>query len=273
MSNQKHIPGTRVDEITFFDIWQILVARKWVVLSAPIIALLLSALFLTQTTVEYECSAQVLVGQVGTGHKVEDAAVLVQKLAEKYRVYDKAAVKDLPRVSSVVQNKQAAGNIMQIKAVDTTAQGAKVYLERVVAEILAEHLTLYEREIDFKQMRLKALSNRLKTVETFQQELDGRIAKMDRLDPAQATVLAVEKGGFLNLASELEKESFDLQKDLSKVDSYPSKLLGMPNLPEKPYKPKQVLVILLAGISGLAVGITAAFIVEFILNARQRSKC
>ena len=50
MDSQQQILGTGRDEITLFDIWQILVARKWVVLSLPIIALLLSVFYLTQAT-------------------------------------------------------------------------------------------------------------------------------------------------------------------------------------------------------------------------------
>ena len=272
MDNQHQVPGNGRDEITLLDIWQILVARKWVILSMPIIALLLGLLYLLQATEIYECSARILVGQAGVGRQVENPAVIVQKIAEKYRVYDNTVSRDLPRVSSVVHDKKDTGIIVQIKTADATAKGAKQYLEQVVAEILAGQRTLFEQEMELKQTRLKTLSDRLEAVETFQQELEGRIAKVGRQDPAQATVLAVEKGSFLKLAAELKKERYDLQTEMSSVVFYPAELVGVPHLPSRPIKPKRIIVILLSGISGLLLGIMAAFLAESICSARQRTQ-
>ena len=271
MDSQQQILGTGRDEITLFDIWQILVARKWVVLSLPIIALLLSVFYLSQATELYECSARVMVGQAGVERLVENPAVIVEKLVEKYGVYDKTIIRELPRVSSVVRDKKDTGNIVQIKAVDATASGAKMYLEKVVAEVLARQHVLFEQEMEIKQKRLMTLSGRLEGVEDFLQELERRIGLMDRQDPAQATVLAVEKGGFLRLASDLKRERYNLQTEMSTVVFYPAELLGVPHLPQKPIKPKRPLVLLLAGIFGLLLGIMSAFLAEFIFTARQRT--
>ena len=272
MDNQHQVPGNGRDEITLLDIWQILVARKWVILSMPIIALLLGLLYLLQATEIYECSARILVGQAGVGRQVENPAVIVQKIAEKYRVYDNTVSRDLPRVSSVVHDKKDTGIIVQIKTADATAKGAKQYLEQVVAEILAGQRTLFEQEMELKQTRLKTLSDRLEAVETFQQELEGRIAKVGQQDPAQAAVLAVEKGNFLKLASDLKRERYTLQTEMSSVVFYPAELVGVPHLPSRPIKPKRIIVILLSGISGLLLGIMAAFLAESICSARQRTQ-
>ena len=238
----------------------------------PIIALLLGLLYLLQATEIYECSARILVGQAGVGRQVENPAVIVQKIAEKYRVYDNTVSRDLPRVSSVVHDKKDTGIIVQIKSVDATAQGAKLYLEQVVAEILAGQHALFEQEMELKQTRLKTLFDRLEAVETFQQELEGRIAKVGQQDPAQAAVLAVEKGNFLKLASDLKRERYTLQTEMSSVVFYPAELVGVPHLPSRPIKPKRIIVILLSGISGLLLGIMAAFLAESICSARQRTQ-
>lgn len=272
MKAQKHMAETGTDEITLFDIWKILVARKWVVLSAPILAVFLGALYLIQATVVYECSARILIGQIETGLFVENPAVIVQKMVEKYRVYDKSGKVNFPRISLVVHDKKDTNSIVQIKAVDTTAKGARQYLEKVVAELLTVQIALFGEGKELKQNRLKTLDNQLEAVAAFQQELEGRIARMDHQDPAQATVLAVEKGGFLRLASELERERHALQREMSSVVSYPAELLVAPYLPEKPIKPKWALILLLAGAFGLILGIGAAFFAEFVLTVRQRQQ-
>ena len=271
MDSQQQILGTGRDEITLLDVWQILVARKWVALSPPFIALLLGVFYLMQVTELYECSARVLVGQAGIERLVENPAVTVEKIVEKYRVEDKTVKRELPRLSSVFRDKKDTGNILQIKAVDATASGAKLYLEQVVAQVLASQHILFEQEMEKKQTRLEALSDQLERVEAFLQELEGRIGKMDRQDPAQATVLAVEKGGFLKLASELDGERYVLQKELDAVNSYPSQLIQVPSLPKKPINVKPSLVILFAGIFGLLLGGVATFFAEFILKFRQKA--
>ncbi|MDX9833804.1 MAG: Wzz/FepE/Etk N-terminal domain-containing protein [Desulfobulbus sp.] len=272
MNHQKQMPVARGNEITLFDIWQILVARKWVILIAPVLTMVLAVLYLVQTGTVYECSAQILVGQICKEHPIANPAVLVQRLVEKYRVDDKMVTKGLPYISSVSSDKKNTASIVLLKAVDATAEGARRYLEQVVAEFLAEQHKLFEQELEIRHTRLQALSHRLEVVEAHQQELEKHIDKMGRQDPAQAAILVVEKGGFLTLTSGLEKERFNLQTEISAVDSYPTELLGVPYLPEKSIRPKRTLVLLLAGVSGLILGVTLAFVAEFITAARQRTQ-
>ncbi len=266
------MPVTGRDEISLFDIWQILAVRKWIVLIAPLVTVAFAIFYLLQATPVYECSAQVLVGQIGKEHQVANPAVIVQKLAGRYRLHDNTASRGMPHVSSVAYDKKESGSIVHIKAVDTTAEGAKGYLEQVVDEFLVEQRNVFAQEMALRQARLKALAARLESAETFRQEIKNHGAMVARQEPAQAAVLAVEQGRFLTLASELEKERFALQAEMSAVDSFPAELLGVPHLPEKPIRPKRALVLLLAGISGVILGLTLAFVVEFTVNARQRMK-
>ena len=224
-----------------------------------------------QATPLFECSARVLIGQVGQGVQVEKPAVLVQKLGEKYLVWDKTHFSVRPRVSSISLDKKDTGTIIQIDVVDQSAKGAKLFLEQTVAEILSEQLKLFEQTTEVKRTRLKTLADQLVTLETYQQELARRIAKKDNQDPAQATVLAVEKGGFLKLASELDSERYALQRELDAVNSYPPQLIQVPSLPKKPINVKPSLVILFAGIFGLLLGGVATFFAEFILKFRQKA--
>ena len=280
MSDMNHNPGARGGEVNLFEIWQILVARKWLVLSVPVATILLAAVYVMQATPLFECSARVLVGQVGqVGHlgqgvqvvQMEKPAVLVQKLGEKYLVWDKTHFSVRPRVSSISLDKKDTGTIIQIDVVDQSAKGAKLFLEQTVAEILSEQLKVFEQTTEVKRTRLKTLADQLVTLETYQQELARRIAKKDNQDPAQATVLAVEKGSFLKLASELDSERYALQRELDAVNSYPSQLIQVPSLPKKPINVKPSLVILFAGIFGLLLGGVATFFAEFILKFRQKA--
>ena len=266
-----HNPGARGGEVNLFEIWQILVARKWLVLSVPVATILLAVVYVMQATPLFECSARVLIGQVGQGVQVEKPAVLVQKLGEKYLVWDKTHFSVRPRVSSISLDKKDTGTIIQIDVVDQSAKGAKLFLEQTVAEILSEQLKLFEQTTEVKRTRLKTLADQLVTLETYQQELARRIAKKDNQDPAQATVLAVEKGGFLKLASELDSERYALQRELDAVNSYPPQLIQVPSLPKKPINVKPSLVILFAGIFGLLLGGVATFFAEFILKFRQKA--
>ncbi len=272
MIDKKHNSGTRSDEIILFEIWQILVARKWLVLSVPVVTMLLAFLYVMLASPLYECSARVLVGQVGQGVPLEKPAVLVQKLGERYQVWDKSHFGVRPRVSSVSFDKQDTGTIIQIDVVDETAKGAKLFLEQTVAEILDEQLKFFEQTTEVKRRRLKALADRLVALEAYQQDLAERIAKKEHQDPAQTTVLAVEKGGFLKLAAGLDSERYALQKELDAVNSYPPQLIQVPSIPEKPINVKPLLSILFAGFSGLLLGSLTAFFAEIIQKFQQKAQ-
>ena len=272
MNNQIESHSGRLDEISLFEVWQILVARKWLIIAAPVVTILLGVVYLAVTKPLYECTANILVGQIGKEILVQDPTVVVKQLEEKYRLNDTTSLHPIPRLSKITHDIKNSETIISLKAEDHTADGAKAFLDKVVEEILIEQKRLFEQGRQIKRERLQSLLDQIETFEAYQRQLDQHVESIARQDSAQAAILAVEKGKFLATVPDLEDQLYQLRIEMSELESFPAKLLGEPRLPEQPFKPKRTLVLLLAGLSGLMLAVIGAFIFEFIERARQQMK-
>lgn len=261
--------GVSEDEISLAEIWQILTTRKWLVLAAPVITVLLAVTYLALTKPLFESTAHVLIGQVARGQLVKNPAVLVTELKEKYRVDDKSISQVYPRLYSVSFDKKDSSSILLLKTEGHTPQGVKAYLTEITEEVLMEQKRLFEQGIQLKQAHLQALTDQVENFEAYQIQLDKRIEDIAKKDPTQAAILAVEKGKFLATMPDLENQRFELQNSMREYESYPAKLISEPRLPEKPFKPKRALVLLSAAFLGLIFGIVAAFFAEYVVKIKQ----
>jgi len=272
MNNQIESFEPGENEISLIEVWQILNARKWLVIGAPVITILLAVVYLTLAKPLFECTAQILIGQTGRGQLVRNPAVIAKELSEKYRVDDNLAPNVHPRLSSVSFDKKDTGSIVSLKAIDYNPLGAKTYLDGIVKEVLEEEKRLFDQGIQLKLAHLQSLTDQIKAFQSYQVQLEKHIENVNKQDPAQAAILAVEKGKFLAIMPDLEEQKYVIQTSMSESESFPAKLIGGLRLPEKPFKPKRNSVLLLAGLSGLIFGIIAAFFVELVNRIRQQMK-
>jgi uncharacterized protein involved in exopolysaccharide biosynthesis len=272
MNNQIESLDIGENEISLIEIWQILIARKWLIMAVPAMTVLIASVYLALAKPEFEYMANILIGQIGRGQLVKNPGVIAKELSEKYRVDDNTAPKVLPRLSSVSFDKNGTGSIVSFKAIDHTPIGAKAYLDEIVKEVLEEEIRLFEQGIQLKLAHLQSLTDQIKAFEAYQLQLEKHIEDVNKLDPAQAAILAVEQGKFLAIMPDLENQKYILQTSMSESESYPTKLIGESRLPEKPFRPKRALVLLLAGMSGLMLGIIAAFLADYIEKVRASCK-
>jgi uncharacterized protein involved in exopolysaccharide biosynthesis len=182
------------DEINLVDLWRVLAKRKALVMVMPVLSLLLAAVYLLITPAVFESRAVIQVGQV------EVPAVLVQRLKEQYRVDDKEAATEMPRVTNISVDKKGASNIITILAQDSGAEGAQKHLTQVVQALLAEHTKLYSQTMDTQRQRLHSLDKQITLRNDLMVELTVHIEAVHKQDPAQGVVLAIEKGGLLTEA-------------------------------------------------------------------------
>jgi capsular polysaccharide biosynthesis protein len=260
------------DEIDLIDLWRVLVKRKVIVLVVPIISLLAGILYLLLTPSVYESRAVIQVGQVGQVGQVEIPAILVQRLKEKYRIDDKTVISKMPNVKGISLDKKGANSVITLLAQDYSAKGAQQYLTFEIQALLGEHALLYNQSMDIQRQRLQSLGKQMSSVNAFIEELSSHIEAVRKLDPAQGAILAVEKGKLLTYAPDLEAQYVTLQLALSDIQSQPTTVLQNPTLPERQAKPKPMLVLVMALMSGLIIGVVAAFIGEFLCKVRLQSQ-
>lgn len=233
----------------------------------PVLSLLVAAVYLLITPDVFESRAVIQVGQVG---QVEAPAILVQRLKEQCRVDDKGAATEMPRVTDISVDKKGASNVITILAQDNSAEGAQKHLTQVMQALLAEHAKLYNQAMDAQRQRLQSLNKQRQAVNDYYETLSAHIEAVRKQNPAQAAILAIEKGKLLTDAPRLESEYTALQLAMSDIQSQPTKLLREPTLPDRQTKPKSMLVLVLAFVLGFMLGIIAAFFAEFLSKVRQQ---
>lgn len=263
--------ATNDGQIFLLDVCRIIIARKWLVLLFPVLAVLTAVSYLAMTKSVFECRASILVGQVGEGNFVKNPAVIVQYVSEKYRVRDRTVKRSYPRVVAVDFDKKDSNSVVIIKVADFTPKGAKAYLFEIVEDILLDQKQLYEENLQMKNEYLQTLTAQIAANESYQKQLDTHIDQTAKKDPAQAAVLALERGQLLAIIPDLVEQQYQLRASINNLDSYPAHLLSEPQLPENPVRPRRALVLLLALISGGISGITAAFIAEVIKFGRTEN--
>lgn len=262
---------TTDDETSLIDLWRVLAKRKMLVLAMPVVLLLAAAVYLLTAKPVFESRAVVQVGQVGQVGQVEAPAVLVQRLREQYRVGDTDAISVMPRVTDVSLDKKGSNNVITLLVQDHSAEGAQKYLAHVTQALLAEHTKVYSQSMDVQRQRLQSLDKRMQALNDYMEKLSVHIEAVGKQDPAQAAILAIEKGKLLTEIPGLERDHTALRLALSDIQSQPSKLLREPTLPDRQAKPKQKLVLVLALLLGFMLGIITAFVAEFLIKARQQA--
>ena len=271
MNEQNAAPVPKYSDFFLLDLWRIVVVRKWLVLLFPVLTVLVAVLYLALTKPVFECRASILVGQVGKENLVRNPAVIVRHVSEKYRVHDRTVKRIYPKVVAVSFDKADSGNVIFVTVADFTPVGAKTFLMKVVDDVLAEQKQLFEESVQIQKERLQALDAEIALMEDHRKQLDRHIDQTAMKDLTQAAVLVLERGKFIATMPTILAQRHQLLVLLSHLESYPAQLLWEPELPEKPVRPRRVLVLLLALISGGIFGITAALITELIKLGRTEN--
>lgn len=273
-TNRQSAPAD--DEINLIDLWRVIAKRKVLVLAMPVLLLLVAVMYLLITPAIFESRAVIQVGQVapigqvGPVGQIEAPAALVQRLKEKYRVDDKDPVPEMPRVTEISLNKKGPSNAVTFLVQDHSAEGAQKHLTQVMQALLAEHTTLYNQAMNAQRQRLQSLNKQMHALNDYSETLSAHVEAVRKQDPAQAAILAIEKGKLLTDAPRLESEYTALQLAMSDIQSQPTKLLREPTLPNSQIKPKSKLVLVIALVLGFMLGLIAAFFAEFLAKVRQQ---
>lgn len=258
------------DEISIIDIVTIIKKRRKSFYIVFLLILVLSVLFTLNVEPRYTSKSVVFIGNVGGVGNIEPAQALVKRLEEEYRVDDSSEAKIVPPyVSQVKFNKKGPSNIVEIHVEDITADGAQLFLTQVVYKLTREHSALFLEAKQKQENLLNNIKNRhseyTKQLELMNKQING----LEKKNPEQASLVAVEKGKFLTTLPELESQIANLELVLSSIQTKPTKLLRTPTLPRAAKTPKPVLYISIGIFLALLLGVMSTFIIEFISNIKK----
>ncbi len=244
------------DEISFVDLFMVLVRRKKIVIATMVVVLLSAIAYLLQATPFYESKAVIQVGQVGQVGQIEDLG----RLKTRLEIEHPFAIKQIDSVS----------NFITITAQAHTKKEGKTQLKKIIDQLLQKHRAIYDAEIAGQQKISKLMSRQIDNMRSQIEKLPLLTKDIAKTEPAQAITLVLEKIKLMKNLSELEEKVVNLNLNINKIRSVPTKLILESTIKNNPVKSKAKRIITLSIALGFIIGIFIAFIVEFIVRARQR---
>jgi uncharacterized protein involved in exopolysaccharide biosynthesis len=282
---QNH-PATPDDEITLFDLWQILVRRKWLVLATPLLAVIAAMVAVILIKPQWEATAAIrvgAVGQVGQVGQVGPAIEPVERAVERMKLksFKDAVLSDLgypldeknPEAGlyrgSLTAKALPNTDLIEISVRGYSRDGARrsaevtvFYLQKIHDQLAAptvqrlrQLLVQAEREIT------QAKAEREKVL-----KISGLKDEGGFMENVVLANIMIQRDGELR---ELEKTKMLYEEQLGPLRTYPTSLIERISVSENPVAPKKSLIILLVGIFGLVLGVMLAFLSNALqLNRR-----
>lgn len=263
---QPYYPEPETDLV---DVWLVLRRRRNVFFGAVLIAFLLAAALIQWMSPVYESRVVVQVGHLNGNIPVEPAAVMVERLTEQYSIKDGTeGPRPLPQLVSIKVNK-GVQDVVTLTARAHTPDEAQRYLGSVVASLQTEHDSVYQEAVLQQRNRAEQIARRIAQLQQHQQTLgDNAVSKS--IDATQRALLLQDRSKVLQEIRMFDQELSALQTGLSKIQTLPTRLLRDPTLPVKPLQPRPLLYLALALAGGMMLGIIGVFLVEYLVQARQR---
>lgn len=260
------------DEIDLVDLWLVIAGKKKLFFGVFAAVIAATALLIGVTPPVYESRAVIQIGRVGTLGVVEPPLVVVERITQRYRVNDtRDGERKYPRVESVSSKKEQT-DIFSLTAHGRTPESAREFLVTVVDEILSDHQRTLDENTDLLLRRLAVTTERVKQSRDLLDTLGRTAEAIKNSDSRNVTVLLQEKTGLARELPQLEQEEANLRASLLSLQTYPSRLLREPTLPEKPIRPRPMLYAALGVVIGGMLGLLAVFLSSFRERLRLRRR-
>jgi LPS O-antigen subunit length determinant protein (WzzB/FepE family) len=258
------------DEIDLVDLWLVLRRRRRVLFAVFGATILATAALIFLPKPVFESRVVVQVGRIGNIGAIETPGVLVERLSQQYRVNDDTTgTRELPRVESVALSK-GQQEILTIAARAHDAAEAQSFLSGVVNKLQSEHERILLDTTRRLQERADVLSQRIIQSREQLTALDRGVNALKPDDTKGIAILLQEKTNIIREIPGLEQEEATLRLSLSQLQTFPTRVLREPTLPEKKVKPRPMLYTAVGVVLGVMLGLFAAFFAEFAEKARQR---
>lgn len=256
---------TYADEISLFDLWDILVRYRWRLLAVWALVVLAAAAYLAVAQPVFESRSVVRVGRV-EGEFIVRPAILALELKERYDVGEKG--RERPFMKSVkVEDTDAI--VLQAEA--HSAEEAQSFLLEAVSEVLEQQLLQYNDARSLRERALADLEAEIELLNGQAQQL-AEVAENANVDEAVRALIVLQRSTLQADLPALHEKKLELQRALSRIQTYPTQVIREPTLPEHASSPRKALTLGLALVLGGMLGCLAAFLSEFLHQAKNRHR-
>lgn len=260
--------STGEDQVDLVEIWSILARRRYWILGAVLLAVVLAGVYVFLKAPIFESRAKIEVGQISANDQpmaFEPAEVLATRLLARYGpIAPDASPRPRPYLTQASPQKGTSAVIELVAEGDAREETADL-LETIYREISESHRDIYEQNIGALTERLRQLDDQRTALRLHLQEATNLLDTLKASNPIQASLLMLERGRVLTSLSELEAQRPRLVQQLAEPQSRPTRLLNEIAAAAQPSEPRPAAALTFALVVGLVAGVLVAFFVEFLV--------
>ncbi|HJV25096.1 MAG TPA: Wzz/FepE/Etk N-terminal domain-containing protein [Aromatoleum sp.] len=270
--SDRNTSATHVDdELSFFELWEILVRRKsWVVVTLGL-CLLSAVVYLFVATPIFEVHAALRIGQVADSGGLEDPEVLTTSLMGKYGEEVSTGVKrPLPFLKSAALQRNSK-QVIELAVHGATPEQSAEFMKRVVDDVIARHGVIFKSEVDLARRRIDQIEAQRRLLNGLFIGSNDLFETLKKKDVVQASLLTQERA---RIAAELSSVERELPAWLQKMNAPRTVMTELTSdvvAPARPSSPRKIMTLALAVLLGISGGVTLAFVAEFVAKARARA--
>ena len=268
------------DVIDLRELLQILKKQQKLIVIITSIITLLAIIYAVVAKPVYEVKAMVEMGKIDK-KLLANTAELKTKLVYQYGVLSKKKRK-FPKVKAIEVGKKSK-DTLSIVVEGRDNESAKQYLKSVIEKIETEYTSQINEYIDMQKDLLELTKNdiasRSKHLDEIQNTLNDYNKKMLNItekDAALAGLFTIQisqnQSNLQALESQisaLKAKEYNLNLSISPLKIKQTHLVGEIEVLTKPVKPKKVLIVIVALITGLMLSIFIVFFLNFLQSMKK----
>jgi len=269
------------------ELFSIVKRRKKLIWSATALFTLLAVVYIFITKPVYEVKTMIELGQIDA-KPIDDVNDIKEKLAYEYQVNVKGKAIALPRVKTISVPRDSL-SILSITIHGNSNEEATEYIQSVINKIETQYKEKTDAYLNSQKELIKLTQEDIiensRSLKKIKKELDTysqKIISLKSEDAALAGIYALQIGQIgqnqtklleiQKYISELKNTEEELKLSITPLMMKPTHIVGEIETLESPIKPKKLLIVIVAFITGLMLSVFLAFFLEFLRGAKEEDK-
>ncbi len=270
------------DKIDLRELFTVLKRRKKLIWSVTSLLTLLALIYVFVAKPVYEVKTMIEVGQIDA-KPIDNVNDIKQKLSYKYQVNVKGKKIELPRVKTISVPKKS-DRILSLKIHSNNNEEGIKYIQTVINKIETQYKEKTDAYTNSQKELITLTREDIKentaSLTQMKKELDKysqKIVSLKSEDAALAGIYALQIGqkqtqlqNLKKYISQLKTKEQKLKLSITPLMIKPTHIVGEIETLDKPIKPKKLLIVIIAFITGFMLSIFLVFFLEFIRGSREK---
>lgn len=276
--HQRHVPD---DEISLYDLWDILARRLPVLLAVAVLTIAGGFAYALMQPVQYEYRTGIELARVHTGGGSGTPELVVSSVASQARLED-VIIPELRREyfggeerGPRVQVRERGGDhglMLQSTAEPRYADRVAEFHQVVVRTLSEEHEGHFQRAVNASTSRFEARAEVLgEQLDFLERQLRELSEKLTTDDGVAGLIIAQQMGDIRREMSDVRVAYTDARTAVQTIrdTSQGTELSFLASQSDEPVGARRALIAALSIVLGGMLGLFIAFFVEFVANARR----